>query len=112
MNFNQSGFKIDLENKRLILSNTSSIPIKIHREIDGEIKGVIVKRNPSGKWYVLFQVEENGKEPLPITGKSVGIDVGVRYFLTDSDRRQIENQKFYEKTLSRIKNIAYSMRKK
>ena len=39
MNFNQSGFKIDLERKRLILSKVGEIPIKLHRPIDGMVKG-------------------------------------------------------------------------
>ncbi len=37
MNFNQSGFKIDFERKRLILSKVGEIPIKLHRPIDGRI---------------------------------------------------------------------------
>ena len=43
------------------------------------------------------------KRDLLKTGRVVGIDVGVRYFLTDSDGRQIENPRIYEKTLKRLK---------
>ena len=39
LNFNQSGFKIDFERKRLILSKVGEIPIKLHRPIEGKIKG-------------------------------------------------------------------------
>jgi len=83
LNYNQSGFA--LENGRLILSKVGEIPIKLHRKIRGKVKGVIVKRERSGKWYAIFQVEDE-PEPLPRTGRAVGIDVGIRHFLTDTRR--------------------------
>jgi len=111
MNFNQSGFKIDFENNKLILSKVGEIPIKLHRPIEGRIKGVIVKRERSGKWYAIVQVEVEVK-PLPPTGKMVGIDVGIKYFLTDSDGKQIENPKFYERTLNRIRILQRNLSRK
>jgi len=101
LNFNQSGFKIDFKNKRLILSKVGSISIKLHRKIEGKIKGVIIKCEKSRKWYAIMQVEDEPK-PLPKNGKTVGIDVGIRYFLTDSDGRQFENPHFYKRTLNKI----------
>jgi putative transposase len=100
LNYNQSGFA--LENGRLILSKVGEIPIKLHRKIRGKVKGVIVKRERSGKWYAIFQVEDE-PEPLPRTGRAVGIDVGIRHFLTDSEGRQVENPRFYERILERIR---------
>ena len=103
--YNQYGFKIIKTGKRLDLlhlSKIGDIKIRITRNIEGRIKQVIVKRYKSGKWFAFICVEDESK-PLPKTGRVVGIDVGVRYFLTDSDGRQIENPRFYEKTLKRIK---------
>ena len=64
MNSNQSGFKIDLERKKLILSKVGEIPIKLHRPIDGRIKGVIVKRTKTGRWFAIVQAEVD-EELLP-----------------------------------------------
>jgi len=100
LNFNQSGFKLD--NGKLVLSKVGEIPIKLHREIKGEVKGVIIKRENSSKWYAIFQVEDELKL-LPKTGKTVGIDVGIKHFLSDTDGRQIDNPKFYERSLERIR---------
>lgn len=99
LNFNQSGFR--LNGKKLCLSKVGAINIKLHRSIEGKIKGVIIKRQLSGKWHAIFQYESMAK-PLPKTYKSIGIDVGLKHFLSDSDGRQVENPRFYEKTLSRI----------
>jgi len=111
LNFNQSGFGIDFENKKLILSKIGSIPIKLHRPVEGKIKGVIVKRERSGRWYAIVQVENNAKQ-LPPTGKTVGIDVGIRHFLTDSDGRHVENPRFYERTLKSIKILQKNLSRK
>jgi len=114
LNYNQSGFKIIKTGKRLgllRLSKIGEIPIRIHRGIEGKIKGIIIKRYSSGRWYALVQIE-NTPKPLPKTGKSIGIDVGVKYFLTDSEGRQIENPKFYQRTLNRIKIIQKQLSRK
>jgi len=100
MNYNQSGFK--LKEKKLILSTIGEIPIKLHREIDGKIKGVIIKREGSGKWHAIFQVE-GAPNLLPKTSKNVGIDVGLKHFLTDSEGRQIGNPRFYQKSVQRVR---------
>lgn len=102
LNFNQSGFKIDVKRKRLVLSKVGEVTIKLHRPIDGKVKAILIKQYPSGKWFALLQVEAEA-ETLPRTGQTVGIDIGLRHFATDSDGRQIENPRFYEKSLHRIR---------
>jgi len=37
----------------------------------------------------------------------VGIDVGVRHFLADSDGRHIENRRYYEKSLGWIRVLQH-----
>jgi len=105
LNYNQSGFRLYRTNHRidrLHLSKIGDIPIRLHRKMEGEVKGVVIKRYRTGEWYALFQVEAVPK-PLPQNNKAIGIDVGIKHFLTDSSGRQIENPKFYQKSLERIK---------
>ena len=109
LNFNQSGFR--LENGKLALSKIGEIPIKLHREIRGKVKGVIIKRERSGRWHAIFQVEDEPK-PLPSTGKAIGMDMGVKHFLTDTEGRRIEDPKFYQKTLERIKVVQHFLSRK
>jgi putative transposase len=49
------------------------------------VKGVIVKREVSGKRYAMLQVEDE-PEPLLRKGRAAGIDVRVRHFLTERRR--------------------------
>jgi len=109
LNCNQSGFK--LENRKLVLSKVGEIPIKLHRKIEGEVKGVIVKRERSGHWFAIFQVEDR-PTPLPKTGRAVGIDVGIKHFLTDTEGHQIENPRFCERSLERIRTRQHQLSKK
>ena len=100
LNYNQSGFKIDQDHSRLHLSKIGDIKIKLHQKIKGCIKAVIIKREGKN-WYAIVQA---GQEivPLPGTGKSVGIDVGLKAFAVDSDGNSIENPRYAEKSAKRL----------
>lgn len=106
LNYNQSGFKVD--GKKLYLSKIGEVNVKLHRAFMGEIKGVVIKRELSGKWYAIFQCE-NVAKLLCKMNKSVGIDVGLKHFLSDSDGRQLENPRFYGKTLFKIQAAQHTL---
>jgi len=90
----QSGFR--LEKGQLGLSNIGSVNVRKHRELAGIIKtcSVLVK---NGKYYVCFACEVE-PQPLPKTGKKVGIDMGLTSFLATSDRELKEAPKTYRKS--------------
>jgi putative transposase len=92
--YNQSGFELRKTGKRLDrlrLSKIGAIPIRIHREIGGNIKQIAIKRYNSGKWWGCVSVESNVSiEQKPIQ-KAVGLDVGLEHFTTDSDGKRVEN---------------------
>lgn len=104
---NQSGFKIIKTGGRLdklYISKVGEVPIRVHRSVGGRIKQVIIKRYGSGEWYALICVEEARVErEKKESERAIGIDVGVRSFLTDSDGREIENPRFYERALERLR---------
>jgi putative transposase len=103
---NQSGFKVIKTGKRLdrlYISKVGNVPIRIHREIEGKIKQVIIKRYPCGDWYALLCVDKQVSVMERAIQKVIGLDMGVRFFLTDSESRQIGNPRFYERALKRIR---------
>jgi len=104
--FPQFGFKIVETGKRLDILNLSkigNIPIMIHRRIDGKIKTLTIKKHASGRWFACFSIERKDEGGITPLKKTIGLDVGIKHFVTDSDGRQIENPKFYEKSLQRIR---------
>ncbi|MEM3061362.1 MAG: transposase, partial [Candidatus Bathyarchaeia archaeon] len=115
IHYNQSGFKLIKTGKRLDilhLSKIGDIPIRVHRSIKGRMKQVIIKRHNSGKWFVCICVEEEVNVAKREHKRVLGIDVGIRHFLTDGEGRQIENPRFYEKTLERIKTLQHWLSRK
>ena len=92
---NQSGFDLLPKNEKfsfLRLSKIGDIPIRLHREVVGNIKGVTIKHMPSGKWYMYILVDDSdGNDKLTVIDKTVGIDLGLEHFIVDSDGNEIEN---------------------
>ena len=102
---NQSGFKLIKTGSRLdklYISKVGEVPIRVHRLVEGKIKQVIIKRYGSGEWFALLCVEE-AEAPKKEIESAVGIDLGIKSFLTDSDGRAIENPRFYEQELERLR---------
>jgi putative transposase len=113
--YNQSGFKLIKTGKRfdiLPLSKIGDIPIRVHRAVEGKIKQVIIKKHNSGKWFACVCVEKEMNVTRREPKRAVGIDVGIKHFLTDSDGRQIENPRFYERTLERIRVLHRNLSRK
>jgi len=113
--YNQSSFKIIKTGKRLDLlrlSKIGDIPIRVHREVEGEIKQVVIKRHNSGKWFACVSIEKKISITQRKTSRAVGLDFGIRHFLTDSEGRQIENPRFYQKTLERIRVVQHWLSRK
>src|SRR5256884_8281371 len=84
-----------------------SIKIKLHRPIAGKPKTVHLVLRADGHWYALIVCETIPQtEHLPSTCEhpDIGIDVGLKSFLTDSEGNTIPNPRFYrtsQRTLRR-----------
>ena len=92
---------VRVENNKLNLPKIGKLKIKLSRPILGEVKTCTIKRE-NDKWFAVFSVE-TATEPLPKTGKEIGIDVGIENFATLSDGTQIENSKFFQSTQKKLK---------
>ncbi len=115
LNYNQSGFSIDARNNRIMLSKIGSVKAKIHREIDGKVKGIWIKRYPSGKWYAIVQVDKETESKTKDNGvksKVIAIDVGIKKFLVDSDGRAIEYPRYIDKTIAQIRIMQRKLSRK
>lgn len=97
----RNGFKID--GRRLRLFGIGRVAVRWHRRIEGEIKTLRVKHK-AGKWYAYFACEVE-PEPLPETGKAVGVDVGIHHLLATSDGQIYENPRWYREGQARLCRI-------
>jgi len=104
----QSGFS--LSGNKITLSKIGTVKIKLSREIVGKVKQCRIKKEID-KWFVIFTVE-TVIEPLPKTGKEIGIDVGIENFCNLSDGTQIDNWKYYEQSQKKLRISQRSVSRK
>jgi putative transposase len=86
---------------RLYLQGVGHIRVHQHREVRGRVKIISVKRD-NQRWYVLLSCDDVPPEPLERTGSVVGIDLGVKSFLTTSDGVHVPNPRHHEHSASRL----------
>jgi putative transposase len=79
------------------------VKLKQHRPVVGRVKTLQLKRE-GRRWYVIV-VTETETTPLPPTGRSVGVDMGVARFLTTSDGEVVANARFLNAAQDRIVDL-------
>ena len=99
---NQNGtVYLSEDSKYISLPKIKNIRIKIHRKFNGVIKTVTVSKECDGTYYISLLVEEN-VEAKPKLNKSIGIDLGIKSYIVDSDSKKINNPKYLSKSLLRL----------
>lgn len=119
--YNQSGFKLThLKSKKgvLFLSKIGDIPIKLYRQVEGNVKNITLKKSLN-KWYASITTDANIKRQCG-TGE-IGIDVGIENYIYDSNGNAYENPKHFDnyhqklkiaqQDLSRKKKVSHNRRK-
>ena len=87
--------------KYISLPKIKNIKIKMHRKFDGVIKTVTVSKECDETYYVSILVEEN-IEAKPKSKNSVGIDLGIKSYIVDSNAERIDNPKYLTRSLLRL----------
>ena len=86
-NFTNNNIEVDYEHSKIKLPKLGWVKTKSHRKINGQIKHVTVIQEPSGKYYVSILAEVEVK-PLDPVKKNIGMDYGLKTFLTTSDKKK------------------------
>lgn len=110
---NRQGFRIPAQININTTSGSLFIPkfregIKtvFEREPIGQIRSCTVSKTPTGKYFVSILIEDGKKLPLkPMISNenSIGIDLGILTFATLSDGTKIENPKYLNNDIARLK---------
>ena len=87
--------------KYISLPKIKNIKIKMHRKFDGVIKTVTVSKECDETYYVSILVEEN-IEAKPKSNNSVGIDLGIKSYIVDSNAERIDNPKHLTRSLLKL----------
>ncbi|BAY44085.1 transposase, IS605 OrfB family protein [Scytonema sp. HK-05] len=101
--YKTSGWKLADERKSINFTDKKGIgrlKLKGTRDLHfyqvKQIKRVRLVRRADGI-YVQFCIDINRSENIPTTGRTIGLDVGLKEYYTDSDGGMAENPKFLRK---------------
>lgn len=107
--YKTSGWKLHKTKRRITFADKKGIgELKllgkwdIHTYPVKAIKRVRLVRRADG-YYCQFSVDVNSSKQLELTGKQVGLDVGLEYFYSDSNGNHVENPRFLRKSEKNIK---------
>ncbi|MGC8688226.1 MAG: RNA-guided endonuclease InsQ/TnpB family protein [Candidatus Micrarchaeia archaeon] len=96
----------------LFIPGIGRIRIKLHQEIDGVVKLLTIKRY-AGKYYAIFNVIKEFNIPKVIEDANpVGIDVGLRTFITLSDGKMVKKPKFVKERARRVIKLRHKINRK
>ena len=105
------GDGIKLKNGKLYIQNVGYIRINLHRNLEGKIKTVTIKRQ-NDRFYASFSCDEVPQNILSTSTKEIGIDVGIKSFAVMSDGQVIDNPKYLKQSESKLKEIQRQQSKK
>ena len=109
------GVKVDWENKSISIPKIKNIKFALDRKPEGTIKSAVVSKTPTDKYFISVLVDTGIKPPKKHKVKpktSIGVDLGVKDFLTTSDGEKINNPKYLKKHLFKIKKLQRRASKK
>lgn len=109
--FKQGGYSI-VKNKLKINKINKEYKFSKSREYEGKIKQIKIKRNRLGEYFICVflekEVERYGKSRK---GASVGVDFGLKTYLTLSDGLTIDNPQYLKESLAELRRRSRNLSK-
>ena len=116
--YKTSGWKLGSDRKSIIFTDELGIgrlKMKGTRDLNfysqDQIKRVRLIKRADG-FYVQFCIDSIRSEVIESTGKSIGLDVGLKEFNTDSNGETIENPRFLRKSEKNVKRLQQRVSKR
>jgi putative transposase len=97
----RNGWRLDEAARRVHLMGVGGIKVRVHRPIRGTPKAITVRRE-GRRWWVTIRCVDVPAEPLPATGRQVGIDLGVQVLVATSDGALITNDRHAQRAADRL----------
>ena len=98
------GIMIDFNKNAIKLPKAGWVKAILSKTFAGDIKRATIILSPSGKWFCYLMVEINNHKKI-ISTNSIGIDLGLKSYLTFSTGEKIENPHFLKKYQSKITKL-------
>lgn len=96
---------IEIEDNKIKLPKLSWIKFAKSKEVEGKINNVTVSKSRTGDYYISINVRQILKTVVNNNQGELGLDLGIKNFLTTSDSKHIENPRHlskYEDKLAKL----------
>ena len=103
-----NGAKLVAGDRRVRLAGVGNVKIKLHRPYEGRVKQISVTLDGDGHWYAALSCDDVPAKPMPATGRSVGVDVGLTTFAALSDGGLVANPRHLD---TRRRELAAAQRR-
>jgi putative transposase len=101
-------YKVDFDNNQVKLPKIGLVKTTLHRRFAGILKIATVSMTTTGKFFISILVEDGKeipkKEPFGYDS-TIGLDVGIKDFVTMSDGIKIDNPKFLRDSIKRLEAL-------
>ena len=97
-----------IDKHHIVLPKLGIVSVRGMRMLEGEILQSTITHASTGKWFASILYEVPDEQPLPMTGSTVGIDLGLGDFVVLSDGTKVECPRYlkkYEDRLAREQRI-------
>ncbi len=112
MTFTQAGYRRE-KNRIKINCIDTWFSFHKHRDINGTIKTMTLKRDRCGDYWICFSCDNvDDSEPKLKTGKSAGFDYGNKTFLTSDEGNKIESPQFFKHALKTLRCLSKALSRK
>ena len=99
---NQKGnIKFSNNDRYITIPKCKRIRIKKHRDFKGIIKSVTISKTCDEKYYISLLVEENS-ESIKLLDNAIGLDMGIKDLIVDSNGNKYKNHKYLTKSQSKL----------
>jgi len=90
--------RVRVESSEVYLPKVGWVQAVVHRKLEGHINSATVSKTKTGKYFVSLQCEYETTNPTPKSTEEIGVDLGLKDFITLSNGGKVEAPKFYRNT--------------
>ena len=99
-------YVVDFDANQIRLPKIGWVKTTLHRLFEGVLKTATVSMTTTGKFFISILVDDGKETPIkePFGHDStLGLDVGIKDFVTMSNGNKVDNPKFLKSSLQRLK---------
>lgn len=96
---------VTLTDGKVSIPKIGLVKVRLHRAMEGTVKGATIKQEADGHWHVTFVSHIELPDAPPVCDAPVGIDVGLTSFLTLDTGEKVTPPKFYRKAERKLKRL-------